>query len=112
MPLKLVVVLINFALLFTIFAWRNVIRRKLIIKYALLWLIFCLAMTIAVLIPDFLKLICNYIGIETVSNFIFFLGFGILLVITFILTSVVSIQKEKITTLSQEVAILKYELRK
>ena len=109
LPLKLVVVLILFALLFVIYVWRNVLKRNLIIKYALLWLIFSVAMTIAVLIPDFLKIICNSIGIATVSNFIFFLGFGILLFITFVLTEVVSTQKAKITTLAQEVAILKHE---
>ncbi len=109
MPLKLVIVLIIFALFFTIFVLNNVIKRKLAIKYAFLWLIFSIAMTIAVLIPDLLKIICNAIGIKTVSNFIFFLGFGLLLFITFILTSIISIQKNKITTLAQEIAILKYK---
>lgn len=112
MPLKLVIVLISFALLFVIYVWTNVIKRNLIIKYALLWLIFSVAMTIAVLIPDVLKVICNSIGIATVSNFIFFLGFGILLFITFVLTEVVSTQKTKITTLAQEVAILKHKTGK
>ena len=112
MPLKLVIVLILFALLFVIYVWTNVIKRNLIIKYALLWLIFSVATTIAVLIPDVLKVICNSIGIATVSNFIFFLGFGILLFITFVLTEVVSTQKAKITTLAQEVAILKHKTGK
>ena len=112
MPLKLVIVLILFALLFVIYVWTNVIKRNLIIKYALLWLIFSVAMTIAVLIPDVLKVICNSIGIATISNFIFFLGFGILLFITFVLTEVVSTQKAKITTLAQEVAILKHKTGK
>lgn len=112
MPLRLVIILIIFALLFTIFVSSYVVKRKLVIKYALLWLVFCVLMTIAVLIPDFLKIICDYMGIETVSNFIFFLGFGLLLIITFVLTSVVSIQKNKITSLCQEVAILKHKVGK
>lgn len=109
MPLKLVVVLIVIALLFVAYVWRNVLKRKLVIKYAFLWLIFSISMIIAVLIPDCLKLICNAIGIRTVSNFIFFLGFGILLLITFVVTEILSIQKTKITTLAQEVAILKHK---
>ena len=56
-----------------------------------------------------LKKICNIIGIQNVSNFIFLLGFGLLLMITFVLTEVVSSQKIKITTLAQEVAILKHK---
>lgn len=109
MPLKLVITLIIVALLFVIYVWRHVIKRKLIIKYALLWLIFSVSMIVAVLVPDLLKIVCNSLGIATVSNFIFFLGFGLLLLITFILTEIVSIQKSKITTLAQEVAILKHK---
>ena len=52
---------------------------------------------------------CNIIGISTVSNFIFLIGFGLLLFITFILTEIVSTQKAKITSLAQEIAILKYK---
>ena len=108
MPFKLVIVLILVAVFFLIFVIRHVLKRKMVINYALLWIIFGVAMTIAVLIPDFLKIICNAIGIATVSNFIFFLGFGLLLLITFVLTEVVSNQKVKITALAQEVAILKH----
>ncbi len=112
MPARLVAILIVIALLFVIYVWRNVVKRKLIIKYALLWLLFSLSMIVAVLIPDLLKTICNWIGIATVSNFIFFLGFGLLLFITFVLSEIVSNQKVKITTLAQEVAILKHQERK
>lgn len=112
MPVRLIIILIMFALFFTCFVIRYVVKRKLVFRYAFLWMIFCIAMTIAVLSENFLRIICDSIGIETVSNFIFFLGFGLLLFITFILTSIVSIQKEKITTLAQEVAILKHERRK
>ena len=108
MPLKLVIILVLVALFFLVFVLKHVSKRKMVINYALLWVVFGISMIIAVLIPDFLKIICNIIGIETVSNFIFFLGFGLLLMITFILTEIVSNQKVKITTLAQEVAILKH----
>ena len=112
MPFKLVVLLVVVALFFLIFVWRNVIKRKMVINYALLWIVFGIAMAIAVLIPNVLEVICDIIGIATVSNFIFLLGFGLLLMITFVLTEVVSNQKTKITTLAQEVAILKHNERK
>lgn len=108
MPLKLVIILIIVALFFLIFVLNHVLKRKMVINYALLWIIFGILMITSVLIPDFLKVICNLVGIETVSNFIFLLGFGLLLLITFILTEIVSNQKSKITTLAQEIAILKY----
>lgn len=112
MPTKLVIFLIIVALIFVIYVWCNIVKRKLTIKYALIWLLFSIAMIIAVLVPGFLKLICNFIGIATVSNFIFFIGFGLLLLITFALTKIVSNQKSKITVLCQEVAILKHEKEK
>lgn len=109
MPTKLVIFLIIVALIFVVYVWCNIVKRKLTIKYALIWLLFSIAMIIAVLIPGFLKIICNAIGIVTVSNFIFFMGFGLLLFITFALTKIISDQKSKITALCQEVSILKYE---
>lgn len=112
MPTRLVITLIIVAVLFVIYVLRNILKRKLIIKYAFLWLIFSISMIVAVLIPDFLKLICNFIGIRTVSNFIFFLGFGLLLLITFVVTEIISLQKLKITSLVQEIAILKQQIGK
>ncbi len=109
MPFKLVVILILVALFFLVFVLRHVLKRKMVVNYALLWIVFGISMTIAVLIPNILELICNAIGIETVSNFIFLLGFGLLLIIVFVLTEIVSNQKIKITTLAQEVAILKHK---
>ena len=109
LPWELVVTLIIFALIFILYVWHRVIKRNLSIKYALLWLVFCIAMVIAILIPDVLKIICDFIGINTVSNFIFLIGFGILLFITFVLTEIVSTQKNKITALAQEIAIMKHE---
>lgn len=106
---KLVVTLIIFAVIFILYVWHRVLKRNLILKYALLWLLFCISMVVAILIPKFLKIICNIIGISTVSNFIFLIGFGLLLFITFILTEIVSTQKAKITNLAQEIAILKYK---
>ena len=108
LPTKLVITLIIFAILFMIYVCHRVLKRYLSIKYALLWIIFCVAMIISILIPDLLKIICNFIGIRTVSNFIFLIGFAILLFITFILTEIVSIQKAKITALAQEIALLKH----
>ena len=92
---KLVVTLIIFAVIFILYVWHRVLKRNLILKYALLWLLFCISMVVAILIPKFLKIICNIIGISTVS--------------TFILTEIVSTQKAKITSLAQEIAILKYK---
>lgn len=112
MPARLVAILIIIAILFVIYVWHNVVKRKLMIKYALLWLLFSLSMIVAVLIPDVLQTVCNAVGIKTVSNFIFYLGFGLLLFITFVLTEIVSDQKTKIASLAQEVAILKHQGRK
>lgn len=57
-----------------------------------------------------METITHFFGFEVISNMIFFFGFVALLVISFTLTKFLSLQKEKITTLTQEVGILKKEL--
>lgn len=109
MSIRLVITLIIFCLCFTAFVLYNVAKRNLMLRYAFLWILFCVSMIIALLIPDVLKSICDFIGIEVVSNFIFLLGFILLIVIIFTITSILSKQKEKIINLAQEVAILKKE---
>ena len=69
-------------------------------------------MIIALISTPILGSITNFIGFEVISNMIFFFGFIILMIISFVLTKFLSSQKEKITTLTQDVGILKKELAK
>lgn len=104
-------IFLSFILIFFIILIIHTIKKKrLLLKYSLLWLAASLFMSICIIFPQILNLICVLLGIELVSNLVFLLGFLILLVLTFVLTIIVSEQKKKIILLVEEVSIIKKEL--
>lgn len=107
--LKIFLVLLIFA--FISYIVLRVKKNKLNLKYSLLWLFASLFLLLCVFSEGLLGSIAAFIGIETVSNMIFLFGLVLLMGLTFALTNIVSMQKKKITSLVQEVGILKNELR-
>lgn len=103
----LFLVVISFILLIL----HTIKKKRLLLKYSLLWLASALLMIISILFPHFLTLLSNLLGIELVSNLVFLIGFLILLVLTFVLTIIVSEQKRKIILIVQELGIIKKELK-
>jgi hypothetical protein len=107
MSLNLRVELIIFALLCIIMVLWVVKKEKLLMKYALVWLVSVFLMIIAILIPSFIERVSVLLGFETTSNMIFFFGIIVLLYIAFTLTIIVSKQSSRIRLLVQEVSLLK-----
>lgn len=95
--------LLFIAIIITLFVRKN----KISIKYSIIWYIICLVLAILTMFPDMLGLITNAFGIQVASNLIFAILIGGLFIITISLTVIVSIQKEQIKKLIQEVSILK-----
>lgn len=112
MSIRLIMFLIIFCLVFGFYIFYNIFKRKLSLQYSLMWFSYIILMIIALISTPILGSITNFIGFEVISNMIFFFGFIILMIISFVLTKFLSSQKEKITTLTQEVGILKKELAK
>lgn len=107
MSTNLVIFLLIACLSFLLIVYRYVIKRKLLLQYALLWILFSIALLIAIFFPSLIIEISMFVGVEVTSNMVFLVGFLILLFITFILTSIVSYQKLQIVNLAQEISILK-----
>lgn len=82
-------------------------KKKILVKYSIIWYLTCLFLLILVLFPNLLNLITNLLGIQIASNMIFALIIGFLFVITISLSIIVSEQKEQIKLLIQEVSLLK-----
>ena len=82
-------------------------QKKLSIKFGSFWIIMVLIMIILVLFPSFIYSLSDFFGFETSSNMLFLLGFFFLFYISFILTTTISIQNEKIKNLIQEISLLK-----
>ncbi len=93
-----------FILLFVCLILR---KRKIPVKYSLVWIFSSLLILLISLVPDLFASIANFLGFITMSNMVIGLFIFVLLMITIILTVIVSDQRKKITLLIQEVSILK-----
>ena len=110
MNIKLIIFLIVFCLVFGIYIFYNIFKRRITLQYSLMWFTYCIIMIILLISTPIMENITHFLGFEVTSNMVFFFGFIVLLIISFTLTRFLSIQKEKITTLTQEVGILKRKL--
>ena len=91
---------------------NRVKRKKMTITYASFWLFLIILMGIIVIFPGIVFKLSNIAGFEEASNMIFLLGFFFLFYVSFIITTSISIQNEKIKTLIQEVSLLKESVEK
>lgn len=110
MSINLRIFLFFILISFIILILHTIKKKRLLLKYSLLWLAASLFMSICIIFPQTLNFVCTLLGIELVSNLVFLLGFLILLALTFVLTIIVSEQKKKVIILVEEVSILKKEL--
>lgn len=107
---------LEIALLIGVFTFLIVIvsllkRKKLNLKYTLVWL-FCVAcMFFATLFPTAVGNLAQFIGIETPINFVLVLEGLFVLLIILSLTVIVSHQNERIYRLVQTQAILEKKVR-
>lgn len=105
MALPLQITLIVVSVCFVIVVFYNVNKRRLSMKYSLLWLLLALVMLVMAVFPQAVAWISPLVGIETPSNFVFLVALVLLLAICFTLTVIVSKQALKIQTLIQWMAI-------
>lgn len=91
---------------------RTVKKKKLTMKYASFWIILIILMGIVVIFPNIVFKLSSLAGFEEASNMIFLLGFFFLFYVSFIITTSISIQNEKIKLLIQELSMLKESVNK
>lgn len=99
-------------LIYFVFVLKAIKQQKMPIKSSILWLTFGLVMIVCIFNQSLLSDLCKLIGIEKVSNFLLFAGFMALLILSFDLYKLNYELKRKITTLGQELAVLKDEVKK
>lgn len=112
MQLKLKLFLIIICLIFDCFIYNKIKTSKIQLKYSLVWIFLTFILIVLSVFDSLLDPIKNFLGFETVSNMIFLIGFFLLALITFSLSTKLSEQNMKITKLTQELAILKKEINK
>ena len=93
-----------FLLLVTV---RLVIKKKIPIKYSLVWLFSSVLLLFVSLFPNTFEKLTSLLGFQVSSNLVIGILLMILLIITLMLTVIVSEQNKKIVLLIQELSIIK-----
>ena len=109
MSILLKIEMIALSLLTFVIIIKMLKSKKMSIRYSVMWIFIPLFFLIFVLFSDFMVGVANDLGFEVLSNFVFFIIIGLLLLICFSLTTIVTHLNQKVTMLVQEVAILKKE---
>lgn len=86
----------------------QVAKKKLLMKYALLWMVLSVIALLVALFPGAVRVVASALGFEVSSNFVFFIVLFLTLAICLSLSVIASKQQEKITSLVQELALLEY----
>ena len=84
-------------------------KNSFSIKSSVAWLLLPIICLIVAIFPEPLAALASWLGFETLSNFIFLVMIGSLIILCFFLTVTISHQQSKITKLIQEVSLLKKE---
>lgn len=87
----------------------SVNKKKMCIRYSLVWIFVSLLIITIAMFPGIVFWFCKILGIETPSNLVYLFGILVLLMITFMQTGILSKQSEKIKFLTQMISIKQYE---
>ena len=90
---------------------RSVLKKKLEIKYVLSWIIVDFCLLIIDLFPSILTFLCKCLGIQLASNMIFLVAIILLFLLALSHTILLSKLVESNKNLTQEIALLKKELK-
>ena len=105
-----IIILVGLAIVFTIMI-VHIKKKKLDFKFCLPWLLLIFVCIILTCFPKLLDMVAGLIGIATPVNMLFLCGFGISLLIIYVLTVAVSKLTANVCALTQKVALLEKELR-
>jgi len=91
----------------------NMIRNhKIELRYALLWMLMGFGVFIFTCFPGLIRVLAKMMGISEPVNMLFFVGFCFSLAIIFSLSVAISRLSNRAKKLTQEIALLKKEIKK
>ena len=107
---------LQIALLFGLAVYHYILfqmlkKKRLNLKYSLLWIFSGFLMLIAALFPKLLVLVSKCVGISTPSNTLFAIILFFMMVILMTLTAIVSELNEQVKRLTQTIALLEKRVR-
>jgi hypothetical protein len=111
MSIKLQIILVVFTLVILSFFINMLRKRKLELKYSLLWLVAIGAVLALSIWPKIIDIMAGFLGVADPMNALFFICIVFLVGICISLTVVVSRLSKRIRTVVQSVAIIEYKTR-
>ena len=100
------------ALLLFIIIFISLVKNSMSIRNSIAWLLLPIVFLFIAIFPEPLGSLANWLGFETLANFIFLIAIALLIILCFFLTITISRQQIQITKLIQEISIIKYEIKK
>lgn len=104
-PLKIALIIVLLVYIFIIL--KSVKRKNMRIGYLVFWSITAVVLIIALLIPNLVESISNFLGFGVPINMIFSAAIFIILYLIFHLTVLISKEQKRNVQLIQEVSMLK-----
>ena len=92
---------------FIVYIITLVSRKRLMLKYSLLWLALSAVVCLGAVFPGPVFSLATFLGFEVASNFIFVIAIFFLIAISLSLSIIASKQTRYIDALMQELALLK-----
>ena len=99
------IIIIFGCILFLTYIIQNIVKGKVQLKYALIWLVFGFSLLFVSIFPNIIKWLAKEMRIIEPVNAIFAIIISFLLVLVFALTVIVSKLKRQLVTIVQKVAI-------
>ena len=107
MSANLIIISTIFSIFIIVFIALLLRKKRINIKYSLIWIILFTILLISILVPGFLSFTTSILGFKTSSNMVISIIIVVLIIISIALTVIVSSQDKKIRLLIQEVSMLK-----
>ena len=108
---RLQIVVLGALTLYFIFLFHLLIKKRLNLKYTLLWLVFGAVMLVVVWFPRLLNIVASLVGFEVASNGLFAILHFCTLILLISMTAIVSKLNEKVKRLIQTIALLERRVR-
>ena len=109
MPFVLRMEMLVLAAVVLLIVFLSIRRRKLLVRFAMIWLVIAVGMVFAALCPGVVVWLCSVVHIEKASNLIYLLGLLVLLGLSFKQTVLLSKQSDQIKRLTQAISLEQYQ---
>lgn len=111
MSKELIIALIAFSIIWLFIILRCVRKEKISVRYSLVWFLMAITILFVGVFPGLMDFISDVFGFATISNLVIGIILTLLMFITLILTQIVTEQKNQIKILTQEVSMLKKDVK-